>query len=58
MADAEAYAFDEEVVKKAAELGKPGLVEITQRQDKFIFRIESTGCLPVSAGVLCACWWC
>ncbi|WIA14402.1 hypothetical protein OEZ85_002929 [Tetradesmus obliquus] len=43
----EAYAFDEEVLKKAAELGKPGLVDIKQRQDTFIFRVEGTGVLPV-----------
>lgn len=45
--DPEAYVFDEEVVKKAADLGKPGLVDIKQLQDKFIFRVEGTGVLPV-----------
>jgi hypothetical protein len=48
VADSEAYVFDEEVLKKAAELGKPGLVDIKQLQDKFIFRVEGTGVLPVS----------
>jgi DNA-directed RNA polymerase II subunit RPB3 len=48
VAEPEAYAFDEEVIKKAAELGKPGLVDIKQRQDTFIFRVEGTGVLPVS----------
>jgi hypothetical protein len=43
----EAYVFDEEVLKKAADLGKPGLVEIKQLQDRFIFRVEGTGVLPV-----------
>jgi DNA-directed RNA polymerase II subunit RPB3 len=47
VAEPEAYAFDEEVLKKAAELGKPGLVDIKQRQDTFIFRVEGTGVLPV-----------
>jgi DNA-directed RNA polymerase II subunit RPB3 len=47
VAEPEAYAFDEEVIKKAAELGKPGLVDIKQRQDTFIFRVEGTGVLPV-----------
>jgi DNA-directed RNA polymerase II subunit RPB3 len=45
--DSEAYVFDEEVLKKAADLGKPGLVEIKQLQNKFIFRVEGTGVLPV-----------
>lgn len=48
----EAYAFDEEVLKKALELEKPGLVEIQQLQDRFIFRVEGTGVLPVSTAVL------
>jgi len=28
------------------ELGKPGLVEIRPREDKFNFTVESTGALP------------
>lgn len=52
--DPEAYVFDEEVIKKAADLGKPGLVEIKQLQDRFIFRVEGTGVLPVSRGLGCA----
>lgn len=48
----EAYVFDEEVLKKAADLGKPGLVEIKQLQDKFIFRVEGTGVLPVRGGLV------
>jgi hypothetical protein len=35
--DPEAYVFDEEVVKKAADLGKPGLVEITPLLHNSIF---------------------
>jgi DNA-directed RNA polymerase II subunit RPB3 len=48
----EAYVFDEEVLKKAADLGKPGLVEIKQLQEKFIFRVEGTGVLPVRGSAL------
>jgi hypothetical protein len=59
--DPEAYVFDEEVVKKAADLGKPGLVEIKQLQDNFIFRVEGTGVLPVRGGgggmhMWAGCW--
>jgi len=50
--DSEAYVFDEEVLKKAADLGKPGLVEVKQVQDKFIFRVEGTGALPVSMALV------
>lgn len=59
MLDSEAYVFDEEVLKKAADLGKPGLVEIKQLQNKFIFRVEGTGVLPVRLSealvVCCIC---
>lgn len=51
----EAYAFDEEALNKAAALGKPGLVEIKQRQDQFIFRVEGTGVLPVGAVLVGRC---
>lgn len=42
-----AYCVPCQVLHKAAALGKPGLVEIKQRQDQFIFRVEGTGALPV-----------
>ena len=45
--DAEAYAYDGEILEKARELGRPGLVEITPRPDEFLFRIEGTGALRV-----------
>lgn len=45
--DPEAYAYDGEVFAKAEELGKPGLIEIHQRQDQFLFRVEGTGVLKV-----------
>jgi len=41
----ELYGYDEECLKKAEELGKPGLVDIRQCQDCFIFRLEGTGVL-------------
>eukprot|EP00250_Pteridium_aquilinum_P023984 c2808_g1_i1 orf=497-1477(-) len=46
--DAEAYAYDDEVIKKAEAMGKPGLVNIISRDDSFIFTIESTGALKAS----------
>lgn len=50
--DAERYAYDEEILRKAEELGKPGAVEIKQLQDVFIFRVESTGVLSAEAIVM------
>lgn len=38
--DAERYRYDGECLACAEELGKPGLVEITQKQDEFIFRVR------------------
>lgn len=46
--DAEAYAYDDEVIKKAEAMGKPGLVNIISRNDSFIFSIESTGALTAA----------
>ncbi|KAF3326053.1 DNA-directed RNA polymerase family protein [Carex littledalei] len=43
--DAEAYTYDEEVIKKAESMGKPGLVEIYAKEDSFIFTVESTGAI-------------
>ncbi|QCD82903.1 DNA-directed RNA polymerases II, IV and V subunit 3-like [Vigna unguiculata] len=50
--DAEAYSYDDEVLKKAEAMGKPGLVEIIARQDSFIFTVESTGAIKTSQLVL------
>ncbi|XP_020224503.1 DNA-directed RNA polymerases II, IV and V subunit 3 [Cajanus cajan] len=50
--DAEAYTYDDEVLKKAEAMGKPGLVEIIARQDSFIFTVESTGAIKASQLVL------
>ncbi|XP_004505300.1 DNA-directed RNA polymerases II, IV and V subunit 3-like [Cicer arietinum] len=46
--DPEAYSYDDEVIKKAEAMGKPGLVEITAKQDSFIFTVESTGAVKAS----------
>ena len=43
--DAEAYAYDGECVDKAEEMGRPGLVEVTERADHFLFTVETTGAL-------------
>ncbi|KAL5063352.1 hypothetical protein RYX36_025089 [Vicia faba] len=45
---AEAYSYDDEVIKKTEAKGKPGLVEITAKQDSFIFTVESTGAVKAS----------
>ncbi|KAG1327142.1 DNA-directed RNA polymerases II, IV and V subunit 3 [Cocos nucifera] len=46
--DPEAYTYDEEVIKKAEAMGKPGLVEIYPKEDSFIFTVESTGAIRAS----------
>jgi DNA-directed RNA polymerase II subunit RPB3 len=46
--DPEAYSYDDEVIKKAEAMGKPGLIEITAKQDSFIFTVESTGAVKAS----------
>ncbi|RLN33983.1 DNA-directed RNA polymerases II, IV and V subunit 3 [Panicum miliaceum] len=43
--DAEAYTYDDEVLKKAEAMGKPGLVEINAKEDSFIFTVETTGAI-------------
>ncbi|CAJ1972923.1 unnamed protein product [Sphenostylis stenocarpa] len=52
MVDSEAYSYDDEVIKKAEAMGKPGLVEIIAKQDSFIFTVESTGAITASQLVL------
>lgn len=52
MRDHEAYTFDEEVTKKAEAMGFPGLIEISDKPDSFIFTIESTGAIKASQLVL------
>ncbi|XP_043721812.1 DNA-directed RNA polymerases II, IV and V subunit 3-like [Telopea speciosissima] len=46
--DPEAYTYDDEVIKKAEAMGKPGLVEIYGKEDSFIFTVESTGAIKAS----------
>lgn len=43
--DPELYRYDSECLTKAADLGKPGVVSIQQRQDTFIFKVCT--CMPV-----------
>ncbi|XP_002518700.2 DNA-directed RNA polymerases II, IV and V subunit 3 [Ricinus communis] len=50
--DPEAYTYDEEVIKKAESMGKPGLVNIQAKEDSFIFTVESTGAIKASHLVL------
>ncbi|GFY90027.1 DNA-directed RNA polymerase family protein [Actinidia rufa] len=50
--DPEAYTYDDEVIKKAEAMGKPGLVEIYAKEDSFIFTVESTGAVKASQLVL------
>ncbi|XVF45084.1 hypothetical protein PTKIN_Ptkin02bG0177300 [Pterospermum kingtungense] len=50
--DREAYTYDDEVLKKAEGMGKPGLVEIYAKEDSFIFTVESTGAIKASQLVL------
>ncbi|KAJ0031713.1 hypothetical protein Pint_14571 [Pistacia integerrima] len=50
--DNEAYTYDEEVIKKAEAMGKPGLIEIYGKEDSFIFTVESTGAVKASQMVL------
>ncbi|KAI4390187.1 hypothetical protein MLD38_002324 [Melastoma candidum] len=50
--DPEAYTYDDEVIKKAEAMGKPGLVEIYAKEDSFIFTVESTGAIKASQLVI------
>ncbi|KAJ8499189.1 hypothetical protein OPV22_009741 [Ensete ventricosum] len=50
--DAEAYTYDDEVIKKAEAMGKPGLIEIYPKEDSFIFTVESTGAIKASQLVI------
>lgn len=44
--------FDKEILNKATELGKDGLIEIRPSKENFIFHVESTGALKVEEIVL------
>jgi DNA-directed RNA polymerase II subunit RPB3 len=52
LGDVEAYAYDNECVFRAAELGFPGAIEVVQKQDTFVFTVEATGALPPEEVVL------
>ncbi|KAF0914573.1 hypothetical protein E2562_030378 [Oryza meyeriana var. granulata] len=43
--DPEAYTYDDEVIKKADAMGKPGLIDINAKEDSFIFTVETTGAI-------------
>ena len=45
MVDAEKYAYDDEILKKAKSWKMDRLIEINAKQNSFIFRVESTGAL-------------
>mmetsp|Transcript_10179 Transcript_10179/g.17727 ORF Transcript_10179/g.17727 Transcript_10179/m.17727 type:complete len:312 (-) Transcript_10179:631-1566(-) len=47
--EVERYRYDNEVLLKAEELGKPGVIIINQKLDEFIFKVESTGVLDAEA---------
>lgn len=46
--DSELYQYDGEVLAKAQEIGVPGAIDIVQREDAFLFKIESTGARPAA----------
>ncbi|KAG6467981.1 DNA-directed RNA polymerases II, IV and V subunit 3-like [Zingiber officinale] len=50
--DPEAYTYDDEVLKKAEAMGKPGLIEIFPKENSFIFTVESTGAIKASQMLL------
>ncbi|XP_072969865.1 DNA-directed RNA polymerases II, IV and V subunit 3-like [Typha angustifolia] len=50
--DPEAYTYDDEVIKKAEAMGKPGLIEVYAKEDSFIFTVESTGAVKAFQMVL------
>ncbi|KAF9665992.1 hypothetical protein SADUNF_Sadunf16G0182600 [Salix dunnii] len=46
--DPEAYTYDNEVIKKAQAMGKPGLVDIRSKDDNCVFTVEYTGSIKAS----------
>lgn len=52
MVDAEAYTYDDEVLKKCEAMDKTGLIEIHPKEDSFIFSVESTGAIKSSQLIL------
>lgn len=43
--NAEAYAFDDEPLIKAADMGFPDMLTMKAQRDRFVFKVESTGAL-------------
>lgn len=43
--NAEAYAFDDEPLIKAADMGFPDLLTMKAQRNRFVFKVESTGAL-------------
>lgn len=52
--DAEAYAFDDEPLIKAADMGFPDLLTMKPHPNKYVFKVESTGALHAYNIVLLA----
>jgi DNA-directed RNA polymerase II subunit RPB3 len=52
--DAEAYAFDDEPLIKAADMGFPDLLTIKAHPNQYLFKVESTGALHAYNIVLLA----
>lgn len=50
----ELYAYDQEILKKAEEMGYPDAIEVEQKLDSFLFTVESTGALRPEEIVLTA----
>ena len=44
----ESYQYDGEILAKCEEMGVIGAIDIVQRQDAFVFKVEGTGALPVA----------
>ena len=61
LGDVETYAYDNECIIAAEELGFPDAISIVQKQDTFIFTVETTGVLsPVEIvlnGASVRCIW-
>jgi DNA-directed RNA polymerase II subunit RPB3 len=56
LGDVETYAYDNECIIAAEELGFPDAISIVQKQDTFIFTVETTGVLsPVEIVLNGAC---
>ncbi|KAM7474702.1 hypothetical protein LguiB_021945 [Lonicera macranthoides] len=50
--DREAYIYDDEILRKAESMGKPGLLDIYCNEENFIFTVETTGAIRASQLVI------